>query len=31
MSLWSTRERRTQLMMACLRILMGVIFLSVWG
>jgi uncharacterized membrane protein YphA (DoxX/SURF4 family) len=30
-SLWSTRERRTELMMACLRIVMGVIFLSVWG
>ena len=31
MSLWSTRERRTELMMACLRILMGVIFLAVWS
>ena len=31
MSLWSTRVRRTELMMACLRILMGVIFLAVWS
>ena len=31
MSLWSTRESRTQLMMACLRVLMGVIFLAVWA
>jgi uncharacterized membrane protein YphA (DoxX/SURF4 family) len=30
-SLWSTRERRTELMMACLRILMGAIFLAVWS
>jgi uncharacterized membrane protein YphA (DoxX/SURF4 family) len=30
-SLWSTRERRTEFLMACLRIVMGVIFLSVWG
>jgi uncharacterized membrane protein YphA (DoxX/SURF4 family) len=29
--LWSTRETRAQLMLACLRILMGVIFLSVWA
>ncbi len=31
MSLWSTRERRTELLMACLRVLMGVIFLAVWS
>jgi uncharacterized membrane protein YphA (DoxX/SURF4 family) len=30
-SLWSTRDSRTKLLMACLRVLMGVIFLSVWG
>jgi uncharacterized membrane protein YphA (DoxX/SURF4 family) len=31
MSLWSTRERRTELLMACLRIMMGAIFLAVWS
>jgi uncharacterized membrane protein YphA (DoxX/SURF4 family) len=28
---WSTRERRSELLLACLRILMGVIFLAVWS
>jgi uncharacterized membrane protein YphA (DoxX/SURF4 family) len=28
--LWATRESRDQLMLACLRILMGAIFLAVW-
>lgn len=31
MKLWATREARTGLMMACLRVLMGVIFLAVWA
>ena len=31
MNLWSKRERRTELLMACLRGLMGVIFLAVWS
>ena len=31
MKLWATRETRTGLMMACLRVLMGVIFLAVWA
>jgi len=31
MSLWSTRESRSELMLACLRIMMGAIFLAVWG
>ena len=31
MRLWATRETRTDLMMAALRVLMGVIFLSVWS
>jgi uncharacterized membrane protein YphA (DoxX/SURF4 family) len=31
MKLWATRETRTELLMACLRALMGVIFLSVWS
>jgi uncharacterized membrane protein YphA (DoxX/SURF4 family) len=30
MSLWRSRETRTEFLMACLRILMGVIFLAVW-
>jgi uncharacterized membrane protein YphA (DoxX/SURF4 family) len=29
--LWRARERRTELLMACLRILMGSIFLAVWS
>jgi hypothetical protein len=29
--LWATRESRDQLMLACLRILMGGIFLAVWS
>jgi len=28
--LWATRETRTELLMACLRVLMGAIFLAVW-
>jgi uncharacterized membrane protein YphA (DoxX/SURF4 family) len=31
MSLWATRESRNQLLLAGLRILMGVIFLAVWS
>ena len=31
MKLWATRESRSQLMLACLRILMGAIFLAVWS
>ena len=31
MKLWATRETRTELLMACLRVVMGVIFLSVWS
>ena len=31
MSLWTTRESRSELLLACLRILMGVIFLAVWS
>lgn len=31
MSLWSTRERRSELMLACLRITIGAIFLAVWS
>ena len=31
MKLWATRESRTELLMACLRVLMGAIFLSVWA
>jgi len=31
MSLWSTRERRNELLLACLRIMMGAIFLAVWS
>jgi uncharacterized membrane protein YphA (DoxX/SURF4 family) len=31
MSLWSTRESRGQVLLACLRILMGGIFLAVWA
>jgi uncharacterized membrane protein YphA (DoxX/SURF4 family) len=31
MSLWSTRESRNELLLACLRIMMGVIFLAVWS
>ena len=31
MKLWATRETRTGLMMACLRVLMGAIFLAVWA
>jgi hypothetical protein len=31
MSLWSTRESRSELLLACLRILMGAIFLAVWS
>ena len=29
--LWATRETRTELLMACLRVLMGAIFLAVWS
>ncbi len=29
--LWTTRETRTELMMAALRVLMGAIFLAVWS
>ena len=31
MSLWRTRESRTALLLACLRIMMGAIFLAVWS
>ncbi len=31
MTLWDTREHRTELLLAALRALMGVIFLSVWS
>ena len=31
MKLWATRETRSELMMACLRVLMGAIFLAVWS
>jgi len=31
MKLWATRESRSQLMLACLRILMGAVFLAVWS
>jgi uncharacterized membrane protein YphA (DoxX/SURF4 family) len=31
MSLWNTRERRSELLLACLRIMMGVVFLAVWS
>jgi hypothetical protein len=31
MSLWSTREGRNELLLACLRIMMGLIFLAVWA
>ena len=31
MSLWTTPESRSQLMLACLRILMGAVFLAVWS
>jgi len=30
-SLWSTRESRSELLLACLRIMMGAIFLAVWS
>ena len=29
--MWSTRENRSALLLACLRIMMGVIFLAVWS
>ncbi len=31
MALWSTRETRSELLLACLRIMMGAIFLAVWS
>jgi uncharacterized membrane protein YphA (DoxX/SURF4 family) len=31
MSLWSARETRSELLLACLRISMGAIFLAVWS
>jgi uncharacterized membrane protein YphA (DoxX/SURF4 family) len=31
MNLWATRETRGALMLACLRVLMGAIFLAVWA
>jgi hypothetical protein len=31
MRLWATRESRTEVLLACLRILMGAIFLAVWA
>ena len=31
MKLWSRRETRTEFLMACLRVVMGAIFLSVWS
>ena len=30
MSLWETREARNELLLACLRIMMGAVFLAVW-
>jgi thiosulfate dehydrogenase [quinone] large subunit len=30
-SLWSTRESRSELLLACLRIMMGAVFLAVWS
>jgi len=31
MSLWTTRETRNEFLMACLRVMMGAIFLAVWA
>ena len=31
MKLWATRETRAELLMACLRVFMGAIFLAVWS
>ena len=31
MGLWNTREDRNELLLACLRIMMGLIFLAVWA
>ena len=31
MSLWSPREQRSDLLLACLRIMMGAIFVAVWS
>ena len=31
MKMWATREKRGELMLACLRVLMGAIFLAVWS
>jgi len=31
MKLWATRASRTELLMACLRVVMGAIFLAVWS
>jgi uncharacterized membrane protein YphA (DoxX/SURF4 family) len=31
MSLWTTRENRNEFLMACLRIMMGAIFIAVWA
>ena len=31
MKLWATRETRSELLLACLRVLMGAIFLAVWS
>jgi len=31
MTLWSTRESRNELLLACLRMVMGAIFLAVWA
>jgi len=30
-NLWATRETRSELMLACLRVLMGAVFLAVWS
>ena len=31
MKLWATRETRAELLMACLRVVMGAVFLAVWS
>ena len=31
MALWDTREHRNEFMLACMRVLMGAIFLAVWS
>ena len=31
MRLWATRETRSEFMLACIRVLMGAVFLAVWS